>query len=84
MIGGLGALAQELAAEVWLSVHAEGNEISALPDSLGEVEALVGVVLTLESTREEITLRALKDHENEDLQDLHVGLDPRTLLLTRS
>jgi hypothetical protein len=83
-VGGLGALAQELAAEVWLSVHAEGNEISALPDSLGEVEALVGVVLTLESTREEITLRALKDHENEDLPDLHVGLDPRTLLLTRS
>ena len=33
---------------------------------------------------DEVTLRAIKDHENEDLQDLHVGLDPRTLLLVRN
>jgi hypothetical protein len=83
-IGGVGALAEELAAEVWLSVHAQGTEIAGLPDSLGDTERLVSVILTLESRGEEITLRALKDHENEDLQNLHVGLDPRTLLLIRS
>ena len=28
-------------------------------------------------------LRALKDHDNPDLTDLHVAIDPKTLLLTR-
>jgi hypothetical protein len=29
-------------------------------------------------------LRALKDHDNPDFSDLHVALDPRTLLLKRN
>ena len=28
--------------------------------------------------------RALKDHENPDLSNLHVAVDPRTMLLVRS
>jgi len=31
-----------------------------------------------------VELRALKDHDNDDLSALHVALDPRTLLLVRS
>ena len=32
----------------------------------------------------EVQLRALKDHDNPDLSELHVALDSRTLLLVRS
>jgi hypothetical protein len=31
-----------------------------------------------------VALRALKDHDNPDLSDLHVALDPNTLLLKRN
>jgi hypothetical protein len=41
------------------------------------------VALALEPGDDAMLLRALKDHENPDLTDIHVALDPRTLLLTR-
>ena len=47
------------------------------------LEDLISVVLALEPKGDEVTLRALKDHENEDLQNLRVSLDPNTLLLVR-
>jgi hypothetical protein len=31
-----------------------------------------------------VVLRALKDHDNDDLSELHVALDPGTLLLVRN
>ena len=76
------SLAAGLAAEVWLSLGAEGG--AGLPSELADAESLINVIVTLESKGDEIILRAVKDHENEDLHDLHVGLDPRTLLLIRS
>ena len=81
-LAGIRALAHDLAAEVWFTLDADGTQ--GQPAALSGVEDLVSVVVTLESKGDEITLRAIKDHENEDLQDLHVGLDPRTLLLVRS
>lgn len=81
-LAGIRALADDLAAEVWFTLDAEGAE--GLPPALAETEHLVNVIVTLESKGDEVTLRAIKDHENEELQDLHVGLDPRTLLLVRS
>jgi hypothetical protein len=43
----------------------------------------VSVVLALEPGGDTVVLRALKDHDNPDLTNLHVALDPKTLLLTR-
>ena len=40
--------------------------------------------LALEPGDGEMQLRALKDHGNPDLSELHVALDPRTLLLVRA
>jgi hypothetical protein len=84
----LRALAGELAAEVWLSVVSDGEQIDALPSSVEQFQDVVSVILALEPDRDGDTdalrLRALKDHENTDLSALHVSLDPRTLLLIRS
>ena len=79
---GIRSLAADLAAEVWLTLELAGD--SDVLASLSDVEDALNVIVSLEAKGEEITLRAVKDHENEDLQDLHVGLDPRTLLLIRS
>jgi hypothetical protein len=83
----LRALAQELAAEVWLSVASTGERISGTPEYLQRHEDQLSVILALEPAgpREgTVGLRALKDHDNPDLSQLHVALDPHTLLLVRS
>ena len=36
------------------------------------------------ASQDAIVLRALKDHDNPDVSDLHVALDPKTLLLIRN
>ncbi len=76
-------LAGELAAEVWLSISSSTEQIAQLPPSVERVEDLVSVVLALEPGDDAVLLRALKDHDNPDLTDLHVAIDPKTMLLTR-
>ena len=78
------ALAQELAAEVWFTLQSESEKVDGLPQAWASRGADISVILALEPDGDVVTLRALKDHENDDLQALHVGLDPRTLLLIRS
>jgi hypothetical protein len=76
-------LAGELAAEIWLSIASSNEQVAQLPPSIERVEDLVSVALALEPGDDAVLLRALKDHDNPDLTDLHVALDPKTLLLTR-
>jgi hypothetical protein len=78
------ALAQELGAEVWLSVACPNEKVGALPGALASSRERFGVILALEPDGKSVALRALKDHENPDVSALRVALDPRTLLLTRS
>ena len=79
----LKGLAGEFAAEVWLSVASNNEQIAQLPPPVERIEDLVSVILALEPGGDAVLLRALKDHDNPDLTDLHVALDPKTLLLTR-
>jgi hypothetical protein len=83
-LAGIRALAQELAAEVWFTVQSDSEHVDGLPASFQGTDESISVILALEPQGDEVTLRALKDHENDDLQNLHVGLDPRSLLLIRS
>jgi hypothetical protein len=76
-------IAGELAAEIWLSVASNNEQVAQLPPPVERVEDLVSVVLALEPGDDAVLLRALKDHDNPDLTELHVALDPKTLLLTR-
>ena len=76
-------LAGELDAEVWFSVASGDERVADLPESVARVEDLMSVVLALEPGEDALALRAVKDHDNPDVSELHVALDPRTLLLTR-
>jgi hypothetical protein len=78
------ALAREADAEVWISSNLPGEHLGALPEAIAPVADVFGVILALEPGAHAVALRALKDHDNTDLAALHVGLDPKTLLLIRS
>jgi hypothetical protein len=56
----------------------------SIPESIARLDDLVSVIVALEPSEDAVALRALKDHENPDASDLHVALDPRTLLLKRN
>lgn len=77
-------LAAELPAEVWISAPLKEEGPAEPPEWLARLESAVSVVLTLEPHRDTVALRAIKDHDNQDLTQLHVALDPRTLLLVRN
>lgn len=80
-------LAEELAAEIWLSVAHGSERVTGMPEYLQALDDVVSVVLALAPSGDgapEVGLRVLKDHDNPDLEDLHVALDPKTLLLVRS
>jgi len=77
------ALAAELEAEVWLESACAGERVVDLPEAVSALDGLLSVILALEPGDDGVRLRALKDHDNPDLSDLHVALDPRTLLLVR-
>jgi hypothetical protein len=78
------ALAEELAAEIWLSAQCSNESEIGVPASIARLGDLISVIVALEPHNGSVVLRALKDHENADLADLHVALDPRTLLLKRN
>ena len=78
------ALAGELAAEIWLSAPSREERPRGIPEAIRQLGDLISVVLALEPGNGAVALRALKDHDNPDLEALHVSLDPRTLLLVRS
>jgi hypothetical protein len=80
----LRAIAQEIQAEVWVSVACRNEHIREAPPEVARLAHLFGVILALEPGNAAVTLRALKDHDNPDVEDLHVSLDPHTLLLIRS
>jgi hypothetical protein len=80
----LKALAGELAAEVWLEAHTREEGPAVVPSSVARFGDMVSVVLALEPGDGAVALRALKDHDNPDLEALHVALDPKTLLLVRN
>lgn len=77
-------LAGELDAEVWLESASADERNVTLPPAIAAADDLFGVILALEPEEGSVRLRALKDHDNPDVSDLHVALDPRTLLLVRS
>ncbi len=83
-LGDLRGGAKEEELEIWVSVACNTERISELPPEVGHGQDPFDVILVLEPGPESVKLRALKDHDNPDVANLHVALDPKTLLLTRS
>ncbi len=79
----LRSLAAERQFELWLSVACDQEKIQELPAEFGKDRSSFDVILCMEPGGDRVVLRALKDHDNPDVEDLHVALDPKTHLLKR-
>lgn len=73
-------LARDLSAEVWISVQTpQGPNADGIVPALEKVSPDVAVVVYLEAGRDAVSLRLLKDHDNKDLADFHLRLDPHSM-----
>jgi len=76
----LRALAREASAEIWISAQvADAPPAAGLPASLAACAEDIAVVVYLQAERDVVRLRLLKDHDSEDLADLHLRLDPHSM-----
>jgi len=81
-VGALAALAKEQNVELWFSVQVPdggGAQTSGLPAPIETFASSVAVVVYLQSERDVVRLRLLKDHDSADLADLHLRLDPHSM-----
>lgn len=71
--------------EIWFAVqtHREGFTMNerGIPAPCHLVDDLLSVIIFLEPFEHSVRLRLLKDHDNPNLLDLHLLLDPNTLLI---
>jgi len=81
-------LAQDFDLELWITAlrHREGQERDErdVPAEVARFDDYLSVIVRLEPESDHVKLRIVKDHENEELADLHLELDPKTLLLRYS
>ncbi len=77
-------IAQDLPAEIWISMVCASERIDPVPAEVEAAADQLDVILALEPGAEVVGLRAIKDHDNPDVEALRVALDPRTMLLKRN
>ena len=75
----LRGLANELEAELWVSANTNGSITGTLPAPLDRIVNLVDVIVFLEPEHELVHLRLLKDHDSQNIGDLHLRLDLPTM-----
>lgn len=83
---GLRAIARGCDAEMWMTAtttrDAEKTE-RGVPAPLARWEADLDVILTMAHEGGNVQVHVLKDHDNEEIADLNIALDPTTMLLVR-
>jgi KaiC/GvpD/RAD55 family RecA-like ATPase len=71
--------AENISVEVWLSVSVpEDTDIEAY---VAPYDGVSSVVITLESVGDHVHFKALKDRDIREPIDMHLKLDPKTLLI---
>ncbi len=84
-MAGLRKLAVESDAELWVSAlsHREDAAVDArgVPTRIAAVDPHIDVLVCLEPQADHVRLKLIKDHENLEVADLHLELDPTSLLL---
>ncbi len=77
----LAYLAKKRDVELWFSGHSAGlpEKSGELPGPLQPFAPFLDVVVYLQPERDVVRLRLLKDHDNKDLADLHLRLDPHNM-----
>ena len=78
-------IAEEFNLEIWFSAqtHRENKIFDEhnLPGPYSIFQELLSVIVLLSPIKDAVFLKLLKDHNNLDLSNLHIKLDPQTLLV---
>jgi len=78
-------IAQTHAMEIWFAVKTHREEVfvneRGIPAPCHLIDDLLSVIVFLEPFGDYVRLRLMKDHENPNVEDLHLLLDPNTLLI---
>lgn len=84
-LGAFKALARRLGAELWMSAqtHRSGTGMhpTKMPEPCSEFESLIDVAVFLEPHDNLVSVRILKDHDNRNIDETHLELEPDTLQL---
>lgn len=84
-IGAFKAIARRLDAELWMSAQTHRSGTGAHPTKVPEpcavFESLIDVAVFLEPHEHLVSVRILKDHDNPDVDETHLELEPDTLQL---
>ncbi len=79
-------VAGEVGAELWMTCHTHRDgpqaEAGHLPPPADRLEDFTDLAFRLDSHDAKVRLRVLKDHKQMLDEDLHILLDPQSLLLT--
>lgn len=77
--------AKDLGVVLWFSASLKGEEPvfndRGIPQELEDMLDQVEVLVTLRYEKDHVQLRLVKDHNRENIEDLHLQLDPKTLLI---
>ncbi|MCA9669689.1 MAG: hypothetical protein KC503_29040 [Myxococcales bacterium] len=86
IVGAFKAYAEQVGAELWMTAQTHrrmtGEHPMRLPHPISSIAELVDVCLFLEPHEDVITVRLLKDHDNETPADTKLRLHADTLRLT--
>ena len=78
-------IVRRIHCELWMSARPSPNapvpQSGQLPHPLFRYADLLSVVVSLEPVGDRVRLDLVKDHDNQDLSDLYLDLDPQTMLL---
>lgn len=77
-------LARDASCEIWVSHKTDRAAAAAaapaeMPATFRRFYEVVDVIVLLQPERNVVRLRLLKDHDNKELADLHLRLDPHTM-----
>jgi len=85
-LGRLRAVARELNAELWMAAvtHRDAaRNPRGVPEPVAHVEEAVSVIVSLAHDGRAVHIKLLKDHDNPEVSDLSLALNPTTMLLMR-
>ncbi len=79
------ALTAKWGAELWASsnTHREDQELDerGVPTSVARFDDLVSVIVDLMPEKEHIKVKVIKEHDNQEIAQVQLEVDPRTMLL---
>ena len=82
----LRAIIKELDAELWMTAvtHREAvTDDAGYPSPVAGLVDKIDVILQMAHDTKAVHITLLKDHDNPDVSDLRLALDPTTMLLKR-